>query len=197
MIDGVVRNFGTDAEEEIPGERIRDRIVSGERRSEALVYAIAVPLEAFRGNSERRRPRNALRPEAKRTVGPNVNFADFTDSARLNVFDSEASFVGRVALVAHLRGDLGLLGFPGELARFGYGPRERLLHVDVLAEFHGRERDGRVHVIGRSDDDGVDVLLFFEHLAIVFVALGLLPMFGVDALHIGELLFRRRRVQAG
>ena len=45
-----------------------------------------------------------------------------------------------------------------------------LLAVNVLAPFHGGNRDGRVQVVGRPDDDAVDVLvLFVQHLAEIFV----------------------------
>ncbi len=50
-------------------------------------------------------------------------------------------------------------------------PAERLLHVDVLAGVHRGRRNHRVHVIGRGDDDRVDVLLLVEHLAVVPVPL--------------------------
>ena len=66
----------------------------------------------------------------------------------------------------------------------------------MLSEFHCGQGDWRVHVVGGGDDDGVNVLLLFEHLPIVLVALGLLPVFGVEALHVGKLLFRRGRVEA-
>src|SRR5258706_10287000 len=118
VVDRVIRNFGTDAKEEIPRERVRNRIAAGERCRKALVYAVAVPLQTVGGNAERFRARNALRPEAKRTIGPDVNFANFADGAGLNVFDGEAGFVGRVALIAHLGGDFGFFGFLGKRARF-------------------------------------------------------------------------------
>lgn len=78
-----------------------------------------------------------------------------------------------MTLVAHLRGNLGFRGALGELPGFVDGPTEGLLHVNVLVQIHGGESDGRVHVIGRGDDDGVDVLLLFQHFAIVRIALGL------------------------
>ena len=42
----------------------------------------------------------------------------------------------------------------------------------MFVEIHGRESDGSVHVVGSGDDDAVDVLLLFEHLAVVGIALG-------------------------
>ena len=137
-----------------------------------------------------------MRPEAEWTICPDVNFADFADGAGLNVFDGETCFVRRMALIAHLRGDLGFLGLLGKSARFRDRPGEGLLHVNVLAKFHRGQRDRCVHVVGGGDDDGVNVFLLFEHLPIVFVALGLLPVFGVETLHVGKLLFRRGRVEA-
>ncbi len=101
-----------------------------------------------------------------------MDFADFTDGTGPDVFDGGAGFVERVPLVAHLRGDLGFLGAAGDVARLFDTPGERLLHIDVLAEIHGGRGDGRVHVVGRGDDDGVDVFLVLEHVAVIFVALG-------------------------
>ena len=123
MIDRMVGNFGAHAEEKIPRQRIGNGIAAREGCSESFIYAIAVPLEAVGGNAERFRARNALRPEAEWTICPDVNFADFADGAGLNIFDGETCFVGRVALIAHLRGDLGLFGFLGKSARFRDRPR--------------------------------------------------------------------------
>src|SRR5215470_17758105 len=117
MIDGVIGDVRSDAKEEIPGERIGDGIAAGERSSEPLLNTIAVPFEVFRGNCQWFGSRNALRPEAERTIRPNVNFAHFTDCARLNVFDSLTRLVGRMALIAHLRGDFGLFGLLSKSAR--------------------------------------------------------------------------------
>src|SRR5882672_3645739 len=197
MVDRVIGNFRPDAEEKIPGESVRNRVVSSERRGKACIHALSIPFEAFRRNGKRLWPRNTLRPEAERAVSPNMDFADLADGAGLDVFDGETGFVGRVTLVAHLRGDLGFFGLLRELAGFSDGPGKRLLYIDVLAKLHCGERDRRVHVIGSGDDDSVDVLLLFEHLSIVFVALRLLPVFGVETLHIGKLLFRRGGIQTG
>ena len=77
----------------------------------------------------------------------------------------------------------GALGLARELPRFGDRPGQRLLHVDVLAEIHRRQRDRRVHVVGRRDDDGVDVLLLVEHLPVVLVARGARQVLVLQALH--------------
>jgi len=75
-------------------------------------------------------------------------------------------------LIAHLRAYFGFFGATRELAGFVNGPGERLLDIDGFAEIHARQRDGRVHVVGRRDHDTVDVFLLLEHLAIVGVTLG-------------------------
>jgi hypothetical protein len=54
-------------------------------------------------------------------------------------------------------------------APFGDGQRRRLLQVDVLPRFYGVNRNDRVPVIGRADDDGVDVLVR-QQLAVVAIA---------------------------
>ena len=170
VIDRVVVDFRRAAEEQVPIEIGWLRIVADERRGEALLDVAAVPAERpFRVVLERRRARNALRPVAERPVGPDVDLAHFTDRAAVNQLVAGAGVVGRVTLVAHLRDDLAILRFLGQDARFLDRPAERLLHVDVLAEIHRQRRDRRVHVIRRSDDDRVDVLLLLEHLAVVTV----------------------------
>ena len=52
------------------------------------------------------------------------------------------------------------------LAAFGDRQRQRLLAVHVLARLAGVDRHQRVPVVGRGDDDGVDVLAV-EQLAVV------------------------------
>ena len=48
--------------------------------------------------------------------------------------------------------------------------RERFLAIDMLSELHRGQSDGRVHVIGRGDIDGIDVLRFlFEQFAPVLI----------------------------
>ncbi len=76
-----------------------------------------------------------------------------------------------MSLVAHLRREPRLARAPGQLTRLRDRPRQRLLDVHVLSEIHGGERDRRVHVIRRGDDDRVDAFFFVEHLAIVLVSL--------------------------
>ena len=72
-------------------------------------------------------------------------------------------------MVAHLRRDPGLLRDAGDEARLTDVVGERLLAVDVLAGLHRQDRDVRVQVVGRGDEDGVDGLLLLEHDPEVFV----------------------------
>jgi len=114
-----------------------------------------------------------LRPKTNRTIGPNMNFANFADRAGLNEFDSGFCVVERAPLVAHLSGELGFVfGLGGEFAALINRPAERLLNINVLVEVHSGESDRGMHVVGSSDDNAVDVLLLLEHFAIVGIALG-------------------------
>ncbi len=122
---------------------------------------------------ERGRTRQALRPEGERTIRPDVDFLDVADRAGEQILLPSARLVLRMALVAHLRDDLHFGGLLREVPGLVHGPAQRLLHVHVLAERHCRRRDHRMHVVGRGDDDGVDVLLLVEHLAIVAIGLDL------------------------
>jgi hypothetical protein len=65
-----------------------------------------------------------------------------------------------------------LLGDPAERLALVDRQRQRLLAVDVLARLHGVDADLGVPVVGRADDDGVDVLAV-EELAVVLVDVGL------------------------
>ena len=115
---------------------------------------------------------NPLRPEAERSIRPHVDLTHVADGATANVFVAGARAVARVSLVAHLRDDAGfLLRLLRQRTRLLDRPAEGLLHVDVLVQIHGRERDDGMHVIRCRDHDRIDVLLLVEHLAIVAVSL--------------------------
>ena len=141
-------------------------------------------------------PRNALRPVPERTVRPHVDLADVADRA------------GRTRIRPRsARRPRSGPGCPSAWRRACSAPcvaswrasatdqRQRLLHVHVLAEIHRRQRDRRVHVIGRRDDDRVDVLLPLEHLAIVLIALRARQMLGLQAPHARDL--RRHPLSLG
>ena len=50
--------------------------------------------------------------------------------------------------------------------------RQRLLAIDVLAQFHGRGRDDGVRMVGHGDIDGIEALLLFEKLAKILITFG-------------------------
>ena len=112
-----------------------------------------------------------------------------------DVFDGGARIVEGVALVAHLRGDFGLFCALGHFASFFDRPGERLLHVDVFVKIHGRKSDGSVHVIGGGDENGVNILLLFEHPAIVLVAFGFWEMLVFEPDHIVQPRFGFRGIE--
>ena len=68
--------------------------------------------------------------------------------------------------------------------------RQRLLAIDMLAALDGLHRREGVVVIGRGDDDGVDLLHLVEHLAVVgeLLRLGILleDAGGVALIHIAQ-----------
>ncbi len=85
-----------------------------------------------------------------------------------------------------------------------HGPGERLLHVHMLAQVHRRFGDHRVVVIGRRDDDRVDVFLLGEHLAEVVILWSFVELLlqldcgGADlSVAIGPLLGRDVRLGKG
>ena len=98
-----------------------------------------------------------------RPAGPGMHFSHGADRAVLDPLDRLAMALGGAALVAHLRRDPCLLGDARHETRLTDVVGERLLAVDVLAGLHRGDRDERVQVIGRGDQDGVDRLLLLEH----------------------------------
>ena len=149
----------------------RDRLVQPSRRP--LVAGAAASASARPGlvRGGLSRARNALRPD--RAIGPDMNLPHRADHAGANPFVDERGALAGMALVAHLGDDLGALGRLAQHAGLVDRPGQRLLHVDVLAQLHGRLGDHGVGVVGRGDDHAVDILLLFEHLAIIGVALRL------------------------
>ena len=164
--------------------RQNERVVGLVERAHRRRAEPQVPVHAVRHGLLLGRPRHALRPD--RAVGPAVHLAHLADGAGLEPLLHQAQALFRVALVAHLRDDLVLPRRLGQGAGLGDGAGHRLLHVDVLAELHRLHRDEGVHVIGRRDEDRVDVLLLLEHHAEVLVFRG---GFGKSA---GVVLLRRR-----
>jgi hypothetical protein len=79
------------------------------------------------------------------------------------------AFAG-VALDAHLRHDTRLLRDFGQPARFKHFMRQRFLAEHVLPRLHAGRGYRRMRVVRRGDENGIDVTLRSEHLAIVFVA---------------------------
>ena len=183
-------------EEEIPVHARRHRArIGGHRAQHGVVdRAHAPPRRHVRIGRRRRRgdrrvgARDTLRPESLRPVGPHVHFADGSEHAGGDqLVDAPRAFHG-VALIAHLRDDLRLARRPREESRLLHGVRERLLHVHVLARLHRDVRGDGVQMIGRGDDDGVDVPLLVEHRAEVVVLLRL----RVGLLQLHRLRPRRR-----
>ena len=114
--------------------------------------------------------------------GRNVRFGHIADRARPYDLRRHPVALVREALVAHLRGHFVFRRRFHQQARFPRRPRQRLLHVDVLAVLHAGQRHRGVHEIRNADGDGVDVLAFLlEHHAEIFV-LGLL----VELLEVGR-----------
>jgi len=92
-------------------------------------------------------------------VGPDMHVAHRPDGASLDRLDRTAVVRAGVHLRAHLRGELRAGGRLRDEAGFVDGVRERLLAVHVLAGVQGHQRGGRVRVVGRGDENGLDILV--------------------------------------
>jgi hypothetical protein len=132
-----------------------------------------------------------------------MDFGHVADLAAPDDFCALARAFVRVALVAHLSGDAVLVGRGHQFAGFPDGAHQRLLDVDVLLALHAPHRRHAVHVVGRGDDDGVDVVGFLvQHLAevAVFRRVGEALVGGgraavVDVAQGDDILGRRRSAQ--
>ena len=100
------------------------------------------------------------------------------DLAGLDDLDHAAIVVAGVDLRAHLRDGFLLGGQAAHLPHFVDRMGQRLFAIDVEPAPQ-RPHDGNgVRVVGRRDDDGVEVLLLVEQLAEVDVGLGLRKALG-------------------
>ena len=166
-----------------PIERVIDALLVGSVRCRAEPH---VPIEVcgdrvFTGGSV-----DSLGPD--RAIAPDVDFANIADDAGLNDFDSAAQAVFGAALVAHLSYHLVFAGELAEGSRFVHRMCERLLAIDVFAHLDCQRGSGRVDVIGRRNDDGIDRLAhFFIHFAEVTIELGFWVLFELA----GAMIFIR------
>ncbi len=99
-------------------------------------------------------------------------------------FDDPPHAAERVALIAHLRGDVHLVGHFAHSSGFVDRMCERLLTVNMFAQLHRHHAGRRVMMVGRGDCDRVDVLPLFQHLAVIGVPRGLRKLFE----HLGRAL---------
>jgi hypothetical protein len=76
-----------------------------------------------------------------------------------------------MALVAHLRGEAGVLCFARQLPCFGDGPCQRFLNIDMFSKIHRSESNWRMHVVRSRNYNRIDVFLTIEHLAVILVTL--------------------------
>ena len=139
--------------------------------------------------------------QAPRAVGPDVNLAHRTDHAGIQDFPDRAPRRRGVPLVAHLRGQLRILG--GGLADEARLPDivgERLLAIDVLAVRQRQIGGKRMRVLRRGHHDGVEVIRAIEDAPEVgeFLRLRVTLRRGVerdlvDVAKHGDVLVRMRR----
>ena len=153
----------TDAEPHVPVERLGNRIRTG---------------------------RDGRRV-APRLVAEGVHLAHLADDAAPNHQLGRQLRRMRRDLDAHLRHQASLACLGRQHTGLVDRRRQRLLHVDVLAERHRRHGDRRVHVIRRRDVDGVEVVgLLAEELAPVLVdphvGKQLLHRLGAGQVHVGH-----------
>ena len=110
--------------------------------------------------------------------------SDVADRAGPDALHQPPVAFAAMSLVAHLRGDLVLLGGLGQLAAFGDVVGQRLLREGGQAALDGPDRRRGMMVVRRGDQHHVEFLVqLVEHLAIVVIDLG----FGLVAVAIAVL----------
>src|SRR5207248_1412722 len=103
---------------------------------------------------------------------PGIDRVYLADRSRPDPLARAPNGCAGVALVAELRHYLILARGRHEGAYLVDAVGERLFAIDVLAALHGFHGDDRVAVVGRANDDAVDLLAHLvEHFAIVDEAL--------------------------
>lgn len=151
-----------------PIERVIDTGFVGPLRSRAEP---CFPVEACGNRVAAIRTLHAARPAMGRV--PDVNFGDGAKHVRLDEFHATAKVARRAALVAGLGDDLGVFGEVSELAGFRERVGEGFFAIDVFASLDGVLANPGVPVVGCGDDDCIQLLFFFQHLAVVAVVHGL------------------------
>ena len=120
---------------------------------------------------------------AEAVVGWNPAFdaVEFTETVVAHEFSDVVETFHRAVLGAVLRHAAVFAGGLDDGATLGDGEGQRFLDVDILAVAHRVDGDQRVPVVGRADEDGVDVgtAVEFAEVAVGF-AIGVL-VGGVDA----------------
>ncbi len=101
-----------------------------------------------------------------------MHLADRSDRAGLNDFHRAAEAIFSAALISHLGGDFIFGRHLAHHPRFVNRMGQRLLAIDMFAQLHGHDAGRRVVMIGRGDDDGIDLLYLFEHLAVIAIKTG-------------------------
>ena len=123
---------------------------------------------------------------------------DFADASVANEFAGAIELLPRALLRADLQDLLGGRDLIAHVTAFGDRQGRGLLQVDVFLRAHCVDGEDGVLMVGRADDDGVDVFVG-EEFAIVVVAgdavVGLAGLFGVVAVDEGLAQFNAVRVE--
>src|SRR5262249_7134058 len=122
-----------------------------------------VPIERRRNRILARRPVHALRPN--RSIAPNMHLANRADNTRLDNLDCPPQTIFGAALVAHFGRDTTFFRQLAQQPRFINRLRQWLLAINMFAHFDGHRGDNSVQMVRSRDDDGVERLFSFQHLA--------------------------------
>ena len=117
-------------------------------------------------------------PEARRTVGPDMNLRHVTNRAGPNDFDGFTKSVFGRPLIAHLSHNTHFSGDFTHHAGFTNGPGQWLLAVDMLLHLHGLDGRSRMRMVRRADRHDVHfVAELIQHFAEVRELLSVVEFF--------------------
>ncbi len=164
---------------EIPPAAPNKRMISRIIRTRGSGTQPQIPIQILRNFRGSLRTVHTLRPvftkeAVGRTIGPNMQLTDFADRAGLDHFAETIGIFRSLALIAHLGRDTVLAGFLHHPHRFIHRVGQRFLAINMFLAADSGNAGRSVRVVRGSDHDRVDLIFhFIQHLAVVFVTLGL------------------------
>ena len=125
-----------------------------------------VPVKCLRNLNFLGRPFKSLWPDWP--ICPGMGLPDLPYRATPDIFSYLPYIVIGMSFYAHLGCDFVFLCGKGKLAGLPDRVGQRLLNIDMFTCLHGLQCRQCVGMIRSGNHAGIDILLFIEHLAVIF-----------------------------